>query len=188
MEALLSAFLAAALAEIGDKTQWLALALGLHFRRPLPVLAGIALAALANSAIAAAAGLYIAPMLTREAATLLLALALLSAAAGALWRQKRPGAVDGWKLGAFASSLLAFFILELGDKTQFLSFAIATRTGSPILTALGATAGISLASTVAVALGKGYEKALPVRGLRLGAGILFLLAGAVTALVALRLI
>jgi len=188
MEALLSAFLAAVLAEIGDKTQWLALALGLHFRRSLPVLAGIALAALGNSAIVATAGAYIAPMLTREAATLLLALALLSAAAGALWRQKRPDPVDGWKLGAFASSALAFFILELGDKTQFLTFAIATRTASPILTAAGATAGVVVSSAVAIGLGAAFEKAMPVRGLRLAAGILFLLPGLIAVLIALRLI
>lgn len=188
MDALLPAFVAALTAEFGDKTQWLALALGLHFRRIAPVLFGIALAALANSALAALAGSYISPLLSFEAATLMFALALLFAGVGALWMQKAPGSVEGWRLGAFASSFLAFFTLELGDKTQFLTFAIAVRSGAFWLSLAGAAAGILAASSVAILIGREYASALPVRAMRLGVAALFLLLGSWAALAALRLI
>lgn len=188
MEALLSAFMAAVLAEMGDKTQWLALALGLHFGRFLPVISGIALAALANSAIAAVGGHYLGPMLTHEAATLLLALSLLFAGGGAFWPQKTHAPADRWTMGAFLSSFFAFFILELGDKTQFMNFAIATWSGSPILTAAGACAGIVVASAAAILIGRDFANILPVTGIRRGAGAVFLLIGTVTALGALGLI
>ncbi|MBB5687557.1 TMEM165/GDT1 family protein [Sphingobium boeckii] len=188
MDALLCAFIAGALAETGDKTQLLALALGLHFRRFIPVIAGIALAALANMGLAAIAGAFAAPLLTHQAATLLLALALLFAAFGALWRQEAAGPIDRWRLGAFGTSLIAFFIVELGDKSQFLSFAIAARSGSPWLTMIGATAGIALTSAAAILVGRDFAQIAPVRAIRTGAGILFLIAGMIAALSALRLI
>lgn len=188
MDALLPAFLAALLAEFGDKTQWLALALGLHFARPLPVLGGIALAALISAALAALAGIYVSPMLSFEAATLMLALALLFAGIAAMMKQKPPEPVEGWRLGAFLSSFLAFFILELGDKTQFLTFAIAVRSGSFWLSMAGAVAGVVTASTIAILLGRRFATTLRVSAIRCGGGILFLLLGLWAALAALRLI
>lgn len=185
MEALLSAFMAAALAELGDKTQWLAFALAVHFRRNGAVLAGIAAAAIANAAIAAAGGILVAPMLNRHAATLLLALALVFAGVGAFLPQKRP-AVGGWKLGAFGTSLAAFFVLELGDKTQFLTFAIAARSPMPVLAASGAAAGV-IAAGAAALTGSAFER-LPLKGMRRGVGVLLTLLGLIAAVSALRLI
>ena len=188
MDALLPAFLAALLAECGDKTQFLALALGLHFRRLWPVILGIALAALANAAIAAIGGYYVSPLLTFEAATLMLALALVFAGTGALIAQKPPEPVEGWRMGAFPASFLAFFLLELGDKTQFLTFAIATRSGAPVLAASGAAAGVIVASALAMLAGRDLGKALPVARVRVAIGLFFLLTGLWAALAALRLI
>lgn len=187
MEALLSAFLAAALAELGDKTQWLALALGLHFRRAGPVLAGIALAALANAALAAFAGQLVAPMLTRWAATLMLALALGFAGTGALLRSAAPE-TRNWRMGPFLGSFLAFFIAELGDKTQFLTFAITVRTGAPELAAAGAAAGVTAMAAIAVIGGRAALDTLPLSKLRVGVGALFLVLGFIAAVSALRLI
>lgn len=189
MEALLSALLAAALAELGDKTQLIALALALRFRNSTgAVLAGIALAAIVNAAIAGLASGTIGAMLSRDAATLMLALALGSAGVPMMWKPKPAPSVDGWKIGAFASSFAAFGIAELGDKTQFLTFAIATRTGMPILAALGAAAGVFAMSAVAVIGGRAVLAALPVTALRRIGGALFLLLGAIAAVNALRLV
>ena len=187
MDGLLPAFLAAALAEIGDKTQLFAVLLASRFGRPGTVLGGIAVAALVNSVIAAMGGGLVAGMINFRAITLLLALALLSAGSGALFRQKQPAVGIYERLGPFAASAIGFFILEFGDKTQFLTFAIAAHAQMQLLAAVGATAGVVLASAPAVALGVALPATLPVARIRMAVGILFLLVGAIVALGALRL-
>lgn len=189
MDALLPTFLAALFAEFGDKTQLLAIVLALRFKRQeAAVLAGIAVAAFANSLLAAAGGRLIHEIINFRAITLMIACALLSAGAGALMRQRRPDTADSWKLGAFGTSLISVAILEFGDKTQFLTMTLAARADSLLLAAAGATAGIVAGSAVAVALAGDFEKLLPVRPVRYAAGALFVLIGLITAVSALRLI
>jgi len=188
LDALLPAFLAALLAEIGDKTQLLTVLLASRFARPGPVLVGVAVAALANSLIAAIGGTLVAGIVPFRALNLLTALALVFAAGGALLPQKQPEVGIYDRLGPFAASATAFFILELGDKTQFLTFAFAARSQMPLLAAAGATAGIIVASLPAVALGAALPTAVPLRRLRIGVGILFLIVGLIVALSALRLL
>ncbi|WP_157215563.1 TMEM165/GDT1 family protein [Flavisphingomonas formosensis] len=189
MDALLPTFLAALLAEFGDKTQLLAIVLALRFpRREGAVLAGIAVAALANSLIAAGAGQLIHQMINFRAITLMIAVALLSAGVGSLMRQRRPDTADSWKLGAFGTSAVSFGILAFGDTTQFLTMTLAARADSLLLAAAGATAGTVAGAAVAVALADRFEKSLPLRPLRHGIAGLFLLIGFVTAIGALRLI
>ena len=188
MEAMFSAFAVGAFAEMGDKTQLLALALGVHFRRFFPVIAGITIAAMANMALAAAGGLYVAPYLTPVTARLLMALALGFAALDAFCRLKEPDPIENWKLGAFGSSLILFFIMELGDKTQFLSFAIGASSGTPVLTAVCATAGIVLTSAIAIRVAHDFEDRVPMRSMRMGVGVVFAIGAIVAALSALPLI
>lgn len=187
MDALLTTFLAALLGEIGDKTQLLAVLLGARYSRPAPVLAAIATAALANSALAAAGGAVAATMVPFRAIALMVAVALVSAGAGAFWRA-RPPQLDAYpRLGPFTASLFAFGVLEFGDKTQFLTFTLAARAGEPVLAAIGATAGILLAAVPAVIAGPMLAQ-LPLRPARMVIGALFLLGGLIAALDALRLI
>jgi len=189
MDALLPAFLAAALAEIGDKTQFLAVLLAMRYRStPMAVLAGIAVAAIANSLIAGIGGGFLAGQIGFRPITLLLALALVFTGVGGLFPQKQPkmGMYD--RLGPFAASAVAFFILEFGDKTQFLTFALAARAHAPLLAASGAAAGIILASAPAVLLGDQLTTMLPIRAARIGIGILFALVGTIVALGALRIL
>lgn len=183
MDALLPAFVAALLAEFGDKSQLLVLALAAHFGRTRSVLAGVAIAAAANAALAAFAGNLLASLMTPEARGLLLALALVFAGAGALLPVRAPD-VARWRIGAFASSFLAFLILAFGDKTQFVTAAIAARTASPILAACGATAGVVVASGAALAL----APQLPLARIRRGVAAIFLLGGLFSGIAALRLI
>lgn len=187
MDALLPAFAAAALAEIGDKTQLLAVLLVIRLRNSGAVLGGIAVAALANSVIAAEAGALAAGHIPFRAATLMLAVALVSAGSGALFRQKQPNVGIYERMGPFAASGVAFFILEFGDKTQFVTFAIAAHARAPLLTAAGAAGGVVAASALAVALGENLPKLVPLGRIRIGFGILFLLIGAFVAAGALRL-
>lgn len=183
MDALLPAFVAALLAEFGDKSLLLAMALAAHFGRARAVLAGVSLAAAVNAALAAFAGAMLAPLMTPEARGLLLALALILAGAGALLPVRAPD-VARWRVGAFASSFLAFLILGFGDKTLFVTAAIAARTASPILAACGGAAGVIVASGAALALGP----QLPAAQIRKGAAALLLLGGLFSGVTALRLI
>jgi putative Ca2+/H+ antiporter (TMEM165/GDT1 family) len=188
VDALLTTFLAAALAEWGDKTQLLAVALAARFANPRAVLAGIALAALANAAIAAVGGALLVGYITLRAMSLLVALALLFAGVGGLLRAKTPQTGAKWDRGAFFTAAGAFFLTEFGDKTQFLTAALAARFNAPLLATLGATAGVMAACAPAVIVGEGLARAVPIRAVRVGVAILFLIAGFIVAVNALELV
>jgi len=187
MDALVPAFVVALLAEIGDRTQLLAMLLGDRFRTPAAVFAGIALAALVNMGIAGAVGAEVALHINHRAIQLMTGVGLVLAASGAAFRVKPPGAIDGWTIGAFASSAGAFFILALGDKTQFVTGAIAAGSGHPALAAIGAAAGVTIANAPAVVLGERWPLLVPLRAIRIGAGVMLALAGLFMAINALGL-
>lgn len=188
MDVLLTTFLAAALAELGDKTQLLVIILAARYNKPAAVIAAVAVAALANNLIAAAGGVLINGMITLRAISLLVAIALILAAVGNFLPQKRPDMGSTWKTGAFLTTAGCFFLLEFGDKTQFLTAALAARYDSLALAALGATAGVMAANAPAAVLGEKAEKLLRLKALRLATGLLFLLVGFVVAINALRLV
>ncbi|HEX8261761.1 MAG TPA: TMEM165/GDT1 family protein [Allosphingosinicella sp.] len=188
MEALLISFIAAALGEWGDKTQLLVIALAARYRRPLPILAGVLAAALANSLIAAFGGALVHDMVAPRAASLLVALALIFAGVAGLIRPKPYESAGTSRGGPFLVAAASFFVLEFGDKTQFLTFAIAARFDAFALAAAGATAGIMAGSVPAALLGQGLAKAVPLKALRIGFGALFLAVGLVVGLSARRLL
>jgi len=187
MDALLPTFLAALLAEWGDKTQLLAALLAARFPNRRAILGGIAIAALANSLIAAAGGRIVADLINFRAIGLMVALALIAAGAGGLFRQKAPTLAEQGRFGAFVTSAFAMFVLEFGDKTQFLTLTLAARADSLLLAASGATAGILAAAVPAIMLGRRFAD-LPVRAVRLGASLLLLLVGMIGMAGALRLL
>jgi putative Ca2+/H+ antiporter (TMEM165/GDT1 family) len=188
LDALLTSFVAAALGEWGDKTQLLVIALAVRYRRPLPILAGIFVAALANSLIAAFGGTFVHAMVTPRAASLLVALALVFAGVAGLIRPKAYESAGTSRAGPFLVAAASFFVLEFGDKTQFLTFAIAAQFNAFALAAAGATVGIIVSSVPAALLGEGLAKAVPLKGLRLGLGALFLAIGLFVGISALRLV
>jgi len=188
MDALLSSLVAALLAEWGDRTQLFVVVLAAHYVRPAPIVAGLAVAALANSLIAAYAGTFISGMIPVRAASLLVALALLLAAGGSLLRRRPPDMGMGWRFPAFVTAIIALFLLEFGDKTQFLTFALAARYDSLALTAAGATLGILAADIPAALLGNRLAAVVPVQPLRYGVAILFLVTGFVIGVRALELV
>lgn len=188
MDALLASFLAVLLAEQGDKLQLLAGDLGRRFARPAPVAAGLIAAAFVNALVAGIAGALVHAIVPFRALTLLAALALLSAGAGALPRARPPAVIAYPRLGAFGGPAFAGAVLGFGGGAQFLTFAIAARADAALLAAAGATLGAAAAILPAVLLGERLERTLPLRSLRLGAAALLLLAGALAALTALRLV
>jgi putative Ca2+/H+ antiporter (TMEM165/GDT1 family) len=188
LDALLTCFVAAALGEWGDKTQLLVIALAVRYRRPLPILAGVFAAALANSLIAAFGGTLVHSMITLRAISLLVALALVFAGVAGLIRPKPYESAGTSRAGPFLVAAASFFVLEFGDKTQFLTFALAAQFNAFALAAAGATAGILAASVPAALLGDRLAKAAPLKAIRLGLGTFFLLVGLIVGVNALRLV
>jgi putative Ca2+/H+ antiporter (TMEM165/GDT1 family) len=188
LDALLASFVVAALGEWGDKTQLLVIALAVRYRRPLPILAGIFVAALANSLIAAFGGLLVHDMITLRAISLLVALALVFAGVAGLIRPKPYQSAGTSRAGPFLVAAASFFVLEFGDKTQFLTFALAAQFNAFALAAAGATAGVMASSVPAALLGDGLARAVPLKAVRIGLGVLFLLIGLIVGVNALRLV
>jgi Ca2+/H+ antiporter, TMEM165/GDT1 family len=188
VDALMAALVAGLLAQAGDRPPLLAAILADRYRSGAAVLAGAALALAAASGLAAAAGALLAGKLTPAAGQLFLALALLFQGAGSFFPAGDPDRLDRWRLGAFGTSAAGLFILAFGDGLQFIVLALAARTPLPWLPAVGASVGALAAVAAAMTLGERGWCALPLRALRMGAGALFLLAGAALALGALRLI
>jgi putative Ca2+/H+ antiporter (TMEM165/GDT1 family) len=188
LDALLTSFVAAALGEWGDKTQLLVIALAIRYRRPLPILAGVFAAALANSLIAALGGILVHSMITLRALSLLVALALVFAGIAGLIRPKPYESAGTSRAGPFLVAAASFFVLEFGDKTQFLTFAFAAQFNALALAAAGATAGILVSSVPAALLGDRLARAAPLKAIRIGLGALFLAIGLLVGINALRLV
>jgi putative Ca2+/H+ antiporter (TMEM165/GDT1 family) len=188
LEPLLTSFIAAGLGEWGDATQLLVVGLAARFGRPGQILLGVALAAFATMLIAAAGGILVHDGATLRAFSLLVGVVLLFAGAMGLVKAKPPPLADTVGGGPFLAAAMAFFIVGLGDRTQFITFAIAARFDSLLLAALGATAGIVAANVPAAVLGPALLRQVPVKTIRLSASALFLLVGFYLSISALRLV
>lgn len=188
MDALLISFLAAALGEFGDRTQLLVALLAVRFGRPAPVLGGVAVGGLASALIASFAGALVNDGITVRALSLLVAVAMIYAGATGFFEKKPLALGKEWRIGAFLSTALLFFLAELGDKTQFLTFAVAAQYDTVWLAAIGAAAGMLAAAAPAALLGGRFQATLPLRPIRYLIAALFLLGGFVVAINALRLI
>lgn len=188
MDALLPPLVAAFLAEWGDKTQLLAVMLALRVRRVNTVLIGIAAAVLLNSLLSAFAGSLLAGLITFRALTLMTGLALISAGVGALLPQKPPRLETRGAGGVLFASFFAFGVLQFGDKTQFVTAALAGRANSIWLTGFGAALGTMLAIIPAAMMAERLSAVLPLRAIRTVSGSVLLIAGAVVAITALRLL
>ena len=188
MDQVLLPFLVAGLAEIGDPTQRLSTLLAHRFDNRAAVISGIAVAALINAALAAVGGALIGPTLPFRAISLLLGLALIVIAIGNMLPVRTKDTARDWRLGAFATSALAFLILSFGDKSQLAIAAFSARGGAPVSVALASATGIVAANLPAVLVPGDLAALLPLRAIRVVVGALFLVAGLWVALDALRLI
>jgi putative Ca2+/H+ antiporter (TMEM165/GDT1 family) len=187
LDALLLSFIAAALGQWGDKTQWLVADLAARYRRPRALLAGAALAFLANALIAGFAGQMIHGRITPRAVSLFVAMALAFAAVdGLIGRRPKPMA-EGWRTGPVVTSLVCVFLIGFADKGQFVTLALSAQYDAPLLAAAGAAAGTIAASIPAACLGARFERVVPVRPIRIGVALIFLVVAFVTAVNALRL-
>ena len=164
---------------MGDKTQLLALVLAARYRRPVPVILGIFVATLANHALAAWLGAGVAEMLGRDALRWILGLSFLAMAAWTLVPDKlEKEKPQSARRGAFAATLLAFFLVEIGDKTQIATAALAARYASIAAVVAGTTLGMMLADVPAVVFGERVLRRVPAKTLHRVAAASFALLGA----------
>jgi putative Ca2+/H+ antiporter (TMEM165/GDT1 family) len=178
MEAFLVSTGVVALAEIGDKTQLLSLALAARFRKPVPITFGILVATLANHALAGAAGAWIAAIVGPTAMRWILGLSFVAMALWVLVPDKYEEQETATPShGVFVTTVIAFFILEMGDKTQIATIALAAKYSSLASVVLGTTLGMLLANVPAVLLGEVAAKKLPMRVVHGIAAAVFLLLG-----------
>jgi putative Ca2+/H+ antiporter (TMEM165/GDT1 family) len=167
MEAFLVSAGVVALAEIGDKTQLLALVLAARFRAPVPVICGILTATLANHFAAGAVGMLLAAAISAALMRYLLAASFL---ATAVWMliPDRPAAAGERpaRFGAYGTSVISFFLLEIGDKTQIATVALAAKYHALAAVVAGTTLGMMLADVPVVLLGEAAAKRLPLKWVR----------------------
>jgi putative Ca2+/H+ antiporter (TMEM165/GDT1 family) len=180
MEAFLVSTGVVALAEIGDKTQLLALVLAARFRKPVPIILGILVATLANHAMAGAVGAWLAALIGPDAMRWVLGLSFVAMAIWTLIPDKLDddeGERKQPQLGVFGTTLVAFFLLEMGDKTQIATVALAAKYSSLASVVAGTTLGMMLANVPAVLLGEVAARKLPMRVVHGIAGAIFLVMG-----------
>jgi putative Ca2+/H+ antiporter (TMEM165/GDT1 family) len=167
-----------ALAEIGDKTQLLALVLAAKFRKPWPIIAGIFFATLANHFLAGVVGVWLTSTLGPEAMRWILGISFLAMAAWMLIPDKLDED-SGARMarGAFMTTLVSFFLVEIGDKTQIATVALAAKYDALAAVVAGTTVGMMLANIPAVLLGNVAAEKLPVRTVHGVAAVIFALIG-----------
>jgi putative Ca2+/H+ antiporter (TMEM165/GDT1 family) len=167
------------LAEIGDKTQILSLVLAARYRRPLPIIAAIFCATVANHALAGLAGSYFGALLQGPWLRWILGLSFLGVAVWALFPDRLEGRPGG-RYGAFLTTLCAFFVTEIGDKTQIATIGLAARFEAFPPVVMGTVLGMMLANVPAVLAGDRAAGRLPLRAIRIAAAAVYAILGVLT--------
>ncbi|MCX7815740.1 MAG: TMEM165/GDT1 family protein [Tepidimonas ignava] len=173
-----------ALAEMGDKTQLLALLLAARFRRPWPIVAGIVAATVVNHALAGAVGAWLASAVSPAVLRWGLGLSFLAMAGWMLI----PDKVDEDEVripprwGVFGATLVAFFLAEMADKTQIATVALTIHYAAPVLVVVGTTLGMLLADVPAVFVGDRLARRIPMKVVHAIAAAVFAVLGVVTLL------
>jgi len=182
MEAFLVSTAIVALGEMGDKTQLLALVLAARLKRRVPIAFGILAATLANHLLAGSLGAWLASLVPPGALRIGVGLAFVGFG---VWSLK-PDTLDEDRPrtagGAFLTTLVSFFLVEMGDKTQLATIALAARFRSLVPVVCGTTLGMMVADVPAVWLGAALARRLNMSWLRYAAATLFVLLGVLTLL------
>jgi putative Ca2+/H+ antiporter (TMEM165/GDT1 family) len=180
LEAFLTSITLVAVAEIGDKTQLLSFVLAAKLRQPYAIMAGILVATLANHALAGSLGVWLASLVPVSTLNWIVGLAFI---AFGLWTL-RPDTFDSdprmLRAGAFVTTTVAFFLAEMGDKTQLATVALGARYDQLAWVVLGTTLGMMIANVPAVIVGESLAHRIPMRTVRWIAAALFVAAGLAT--------
>jgi putative Ca2+/H+ antiporter (TMEM165/GDT1 family) len=179
MEPFLVSLATVAVAEIGDRTQLLTLMLAAQYRKPWQILAGVLCATLANHALAGLIGVRLGGLLTPGLLDAVVGTSLIGMALWSLKSEPPPQGAQGTRGSAFVATLVAFFIAEIGDKTQLATAALAAAYAKLLPVVAGTTAGMLIANAPVVFLGGVFAERLPAKALHYLASGLFLILGVV---------
>jgi putative Ca2+/H+ antiporter (TMEM165/GDT1 family) len=169
-----------ALAEMGDKTQLLSLVLAARFRKPWPIVSGILVATLANHALAGAAGTWVTTLMGPQVLRWVLGGSFIAMAAWMLIPDKLDEGDGGSapRLGVFGTTLVAFFLAEMGDKTQIATVMLAAQYNAWAAVVAGTTMGMMLANVPVVWFGDRVTRRVPIRVVHLVSAVIFAGLGA----------
>ena len=177
MDAVLNSFLLIFASEMGDKTQLLALVLMARFKKPWTILLGILIATLLNHALAASAGDRIADALSPNVLAWILAVTFFAFGIWILFPDRSEDIGFSKRFGAFSTTLVTFFIAEIGDKTQLATLALAAHYSSIGLVTMGSTLGMLASNGMAIALSEKLMKKISMTWIRRISCALFILFG-----------
>ena len=181
MEAFLSSTLAVAIAEIGDKTQLLALFLAARFNQKSAIIAGIFVSTLLNHLLSAVIGVWLAQFVSPEMMKWIVGISFIAVGLWLLVPDKDGATNNRWlQYGAFGATVVLFFLAEIGDKTQIATVLLAAKYDSLIQVVTGTTLGMMLANVPVVLIGKLGADKLPLKGIRIACAILFVGLGVST--------
>lgn len=177
MESLFISISVVALAEMGDKTQLLSFVLAARLKQKMPIIMGILAATLANHFLAGYIGVWLARLLSPEVMKWVIAISFFAFGVWAL----KPDRLDDYKTlqstGVFLTTLVAFFLVEMGDKTQLATIALAARYDSLAAVVTGTTLGMMIANVPAVWMGEALAHKVNMKAMRYIAAGLFVLLG-----------
>ena len=180
METMFVSALVVTLAEMGDKTQLLSFVLAAKLRGKASIIAGILFATLGNHFLAGSIGTWLAGLMAPATLKWIIAISFFVFAGWVL----RPDQLEGDRslrnAGVFLTTFIAFFLVEMGDKTQLATVALAARYESLTAVVLGTTFGMMLANVPAVWMGEALAQRVNLKGLRWGAAALFVVLGFLT--------
>jgi putative Ca2+/H+ antiporter (TMEM165/GDT1 family) len=181
MEAFLVSTGIVALAEMGDKTQLLSLVLAARFRKPWPIVLGILVATLANHGLAGAVGSWVTTMMGPTALRWVLGASFIAMAVWMLIPDKFDDE-DGDsapRMGVFLTTVVAFFLAEMGDKTQIATVMLAAQYNAWFAVVAGTTLGMMLANAPVVWLGDAITKRVPLRMVHMVSAVIFAILGVI---------
>ena len=181
MEAFLVSSGIVALAEMGDKTQLLALILAARFRKPWPIVLGIFTATVVNHGLAGAVGAWVNSLIGPDAMRWILGLSFIGMAIWMLIPDKMDdeGVSEHSRWGVFGTTVVAFFLAEMGDKTQIATVMLAAQYNAYLWVVIGTTLGMMLANAPVVWLGDKLVKKVPIRWVHVISALIFLVLGVI---------
>jgi len=184
MEAFFVSTALVALAEMGDKTQLLSLVLAARFRKPWPIVLGILVATLANHALAGAVGAWVTTVVGPQLLRWGLGLSFIAMAVWMLIPDKLDDdeAATAPRFGVFGTTLIAFFLAEMGDKTQVATVMLAAQYNAYAWVVAGTTLGMMLANAPVVWLGERITRRVPIRAVHVVSALIFLVLGGIALL------
>lgn len=177
MDAFINSLLLVFAGEMGDKTQLLSLVLAARYRRPWTILAGVFVATIANHALAAWAGGFAASYVASETLRPVLAATFILFAGWLLIPDKEGELSSRGVGGVFVTTVVAFFLAEMGDKTQLATIALGAHYPSTAIVTLGTTLGMMASNALAIFIGDKLLKRVPMKWVRIIAAILFVAFG-----------